>query len=276
MNRTIREPKLKPVPSREEMANSASLLDEVARTLGITEAKARPRRWTMRIGQLLQEVRNRLDHRQDDTAKKAGITQSYLSRLENGVIQRRGPTVDLLLRWAEASNADLEFAVRAKDDGRLLGMVSSKDLSRHASGVDKPKENDAEQLTEFKVTFAYEDRPAHSRGHALRTEIADQVKMLRGAQEALKDLTSMVELASASRTFKSNPKVGERAFETITKVLPLLLPAESNDKMSQKAAIKVDDGRIRCKVRLIELVNEWQLESEVDFEEMAARDERKA
>jgi|SRR5579859_1144135 len=128
MSENIPQAKLKRIPPREESARNAAALDEVARSLGFTEAEARPRRWTMRIGGLLQEVRSRLGLRQDETAKTAGLTQSYLSRLENGLIPKRGPTIDVLLRWAAAVNADLEFAVRSKKDGRVLGRISSKEL----------------------------------------------------------------------------------------------------------------------------------------------------
>ena len=138
MTQQIPQAKLKRIPSPEESAQNAAALDEVARSLGFTESEARPRRWTMRIGALLQQVRSRLGLRQDETAKTAGITQSYLSRLENGMIQKRGPTIDVLLRWAEAANADIEFAVRSKRDGRLLGRISSKDLDLAAgSGISR-------------------------------------------------------------------------------------------------------------------------------------------
>jgi transcriptional regulator with XRE-family HTH domain len=143
MTEHIPQAKLKRIPPREESAQNAAALDEVARSLGFTEAEARPRRWTMRIGALLQQVRSRLGLRQDETAKTAGITQSYLSRLENGLIQKRGPTIDVLLRWAEAANADIEFAVRSKKDGRLLGRISSKDLDLAAEQDETAHDVDA-------------------------------------------------------------------------------------------------------------------------------------
>jgi transcriptional regulator with XRE-family HTH domain len=144
MTEHIPQAKLKRIPPREESAQNAAALDEVARSLGFTEeAEARPRRWTMRIGALLQQVRSRLGLRQDETAKTAGITQSYLSRLENGLIQKRGPTIDVLLRWAEAANADIEFAVRSKKDGRLLGRISSKDLNFVAGQDETARDVDA-------------------------------------------------------------------------------------------------------------------------------------
>jgi transcriptional regulator with XRE-family HTH domain len=143
MTEHIPKAKLKRIPSREESAQNAAALDAVARSLGFTEAEARPRRWTMRIGALLQQVRSRLGLRQDETAKTAGITQSYLSRLENGLIQKRGPTIDVLLRWAEAANADIEFAVRSKKDGRLLGRISSKDLNFVAGQDETARDVDA-------------------------------------------------------------------------------------------------------------------------------------
>ena len=102
--------------------------DRAAQELGFTDKEARPRRWIGRIGALLRQMRDYSTLKQDVVAKAAHVTQPYLSRLENGLVLKRGPTIDVLLRCAEAAQCDIEISVRSKNDRRLLDSVSSADL----------------------------------------------------------------------------------------------------------------------------------------------------
>jgi transcriptional regulator with XRE-family HTH domain len=120
------------LPSAAEEANVA----EFSRLMQGLKAKnpdARPRRWISRIGALLRHVR--ADRGQREVAHTAGVTQPYLSRLENGLLPKRGPTIDVLFRCAEAMSCDIEILMRAKEDGELLGRVSSADLETQESPV---------------------------------------------------------------------------------------------------------------------------------------------
>lgn len=116
-------------PSAAERANVA-IFDEVAQSLGLTAAEARPRRWISRIGTLLRLARAHKNVGQRAAAESAQVTQPYLSRLESGLLPTRGPTIDVLLRCIEAADCNIEIAIRSKKDGELLGHVSSADLDR--------------------------------------------------------------------------------------------------------------------------------------------------
>jgi small subunit ribosomal protein S8 len=102
----------------------------VAQKLGFTDQEARPRRWIARIGALLRTMREHSNLKQEDMAKLAEVTQSYLSRLENGLVPKRGPTIDVLLRCAQAAGCEIDISIRSKSDQKILGRVSSADLER--------------------------------------------------------------------------------------------------------------------------------------------------
>jgi transcriptional regulator with XRE-family HTH domain len=125
-----RKPKISIIPSAADSRNAGEL-DEIADLLGLTKTN-RPRRWLLRIGAMLQHMREHSNLKQEKMAQTAGVTQAYLSRLENGVIPKRGPTVEMLLRCAEAADCNIEIAVRSRKDNQLLGYVSSKDLDDSA------------------------------------------------------------------------------------------------------------------------------------------------
>jgi DNA-binding XRE family transcriptional regulator len=105
-------------PSEAERTN-ARLFDDVAQSLGLTGRESRARRWIFRIGTLLREARTHIDKGQEEIAERASVTQPYLSRLENGLLPKRGPTIDVLLRCAEAAECNIEIAFRSKRDGHL-------------------------------------------------------------------------------------------------------------------------------------------------------------
>jgi transcriptional regulator with XRE-family HTH domain len=183
MKESLPKAKLKRIPSAAQRANVAEF-DELVDSLGLNEAEQRPRRWTMRIGALLQRVRTHAQLKQTQMSKKAGLTQSYLSRLENGLIPKRGPTIDVLLRWAEAADSTIEVVVRSKREGRILGMVSSQDLDDVPDATDLP---DAPLKDEVKVVFSTEAkaRPRNSQGEASRTAAINPLAALEQVQKSL-------------------------------------------------------------------------------------------
>jgi transcriptional regulator with XRE-family HTH domain len=152
-----RKPKISIIPSAADRAN-ADEFDNIADSLGLIK-ETRPRRWLLKIGALLQHIRGHADLKQEEMAKIAGVTQAYLSRLENGLIPKRGPTVEVLLRCAEAAGCDIEIAVRSRKDNQLLGSVSSKDLDH---SVDSCAQS---------VSFA----SVHIRGEAATSEVINVI-----------------------------------------------------------------------------------------------------
>jgi transcriptional regulator with XRE-family HTH domain len=124
-------------PSPEERANVAAF-DDALKALGASSSEAQPRRWITRIGALLRQVRAQREVGQEIVAEKAQVTQPYLSRLENGGVPKRGPTIDVLFRCAEAMGCDIEVSMRSKTNGELLGRVSSADLA--LTGLELSKE----------------------------------------------------------------------------------------------------------------------------------------
>lgn len=139
-------------PSDKERANVAAF-DKVAQSLGLTAKESRGRRWISRIGSLLRQARTHQKMGQETVAAKAEVTQPYLSRLENGLLPKRGPTIDVLLRCAEASGCEVDIAIRSKKDGRLLGHVSSGDLDRSSLESRRSKvETEMIELSDFPDT----------------------------------------------------------------------------------------------------------------------------
>jgi transcriptional regulator with XRE-family HTH domain len=114
--------------SEEELADAAGFDEAVNSLPGILE-ELRPRRLISRIGRLLRAARDHNDLGQAEISKLAHVTQPYLSRLENGLLPKRGPTVEVLLRCIEAAGCELEISVRSKKDGALIGHLTSADLN---------------------------------------------------------------------------------------------------------------------------------------------------
>jgi transcriptional regulator with XRE-family HTH domain len=107
-----------------EQGNVAAF-DELADQLGLTLQRSLPQRWVARVGRLLRTARDRRAMDQGTVAEKSELTQSYLSRLENGLLAKRGPTADVLMRCAQAMGCDLEFTLRSKENGEVVAQVSS-------------------------------------------------------------------------------------------------------------------------------------------------------
>ena len=122
------------MPSAEEQKNVVAL-DEMADAL--FSAELRPRRWISRIGALLRHAREQRQLNQAAMAMTADVTQAYLSRLENGLVPKRGPTIDVLLRCAEAADCDLEISLRSKKSGKQVGVVTSAELDQAGAGSNR-------------------------------------------------------------------------------------------------------------------------------------------
>jgi transcriptional regulator with XRE-family HTH domain len=138
------------LPSAAEQANVAVLAD-LLKNLKAKSSSARPRSWISRVGALLRQVRG--NRGQKEVADAAGVTQPYLSRLENGLLPKRGPTSDVLFRCAEAMECDIEIVMRSKKDGKILGAVSSADLDKSPGAV--------EPLEVLEINTSFSDVPPH-------------------------------------------------------------------------------------------------------------------
>jgi transcriptional regulator with XRE-family HTH domain len=117
---------LKPRARSAEHDNVAAF-DEIADQLGLTSQGSVPQRWVARVGRLLRTARDRRAMDQGTVASRSELTQSYLSRLENGLLAKRGPTADVLMRCAMAMDCDLEFTLRSRENGEVVAQVSSAD-----------------------------------------------------------------------------------------------------------------------------------------------------
>ena len=74
------------------------------------------------LGNRIEEIKNLVGSVQL-LAKKTGISQSYLSRLMNGVV--KNPTVEKIMRIAEAGNVSVDYLLTGKSsDERVAFPVS--------------------------------------------------------------------------------------------------------------------------------------------------------
>ena len=199
-----RKPKVSVIPTETDRANVAEF-DQVAKSLGLISRDIRPRRWLLRIGALLHKMRGSSDLKQEQLAKIAGVTQAYLSRLENGLIPKRGPTVEVLLRCADAAQCDLEIAVRSRKDGELLGMVSSRDLEESlplhsdSEGTAVAAKVEAEEVV--KVILEPQDTELRSKKAASAASAEpDYVRIIEQARASLEILLKKYNASVSSRS----------------------------------------------------------------------------
>jgi transcriptional regulator with XRE-family HTH domain len=88
--------------------------------------------WIVRVGSMLRQARTKLSLRQEDMAERSGVTQGYLSNVENGKLVR-GPTLDVLYRYANALGCEFEMTLRDTATGEVVARVGSS--LRDESGV---------------------------------------------------------------------------------------------------------------------------------------------
>jgi UDP-N-acetylglucosamine 1-carboxyvinyltransferase len=109
--------------------------------LGIDPAEIRRSDWIGRIGDLLRQARVHRQLTQGDVASAADLNQSYLSRLENAALATKGPTVDTLLRIADAIDCDVVIALSDRQSHRPIGIVRSARLESPESGNASPTQS---------------------------------------------------------------------------------------------------------------------------------------
>jgi transcriptional regulator with XRE-family HTH domain len=140
----------------------AKAFDELASALPGMAEEIRPRRWISRIGRLLRMARDHTDLGQAEISARAHVTQPYLSRLENGLLPKRGPTVEVLLRCIEAADCAIEISVRSKKDGKVIGRLDSTDLGNaHWS----PEQSALSEDHHFPHMILATRRPGHGHLH---------------------------------------------------------------------------------------------------------------
>ena len=115
---------------------NADILKEVAAGLGLGAQDLTRQRMIVRVGSMLSSMRQRIGLTQGEMADRSGLTQPYVSRLENGLLPVRGPTLDVLVRCASAAGCDLELSFRSRRTGDRVGVAGSQDLPEPSKDED--------------------------------------------------------------------------------------------------------------------------------------------
>lgn len=110
-------------PPEEEIGNSEALT-EALRSLGISEEEEASRRLVLRVARMLRTARKKVGLAQDKLAEGAGLTQNYVSKLESRDMAR-GPTLDVLARYAHALDCDVAISLRNKSTGEVIASAES-------------------------------------------------------------------------------------------------------------------------------------------------------
>ena len=90
--------------------------------------------WVARVGAALRRARDARGLTQTVLSDGTNITQGYLSSLETGKLVR-GPTVDVLCRYAAALACDCEITLRDKQTGEIVATVRSEPLEASAAAA---------------------------------------------------------------------------------------------------------------------------------------------
>jgi transcriptional regulator with XRE-family HTH domain/ElaB/YqjD/DUF883 family membrane-anchored ribosome-binding protein len=85
--------------------------------------------WVARVGAALRRARDMRGLTQTVLSDGTNITQGYLSSLETGKLVR-GPTVDVLYRYAAALDCDCEITLRDSQTGEVVTTVRSEPVER--------------------------------------------------------------------------------------------------------------------------------------------------
>jgi transcriptional regulator with XRE-family HTH domain len=130
------------VPLAEEPVSSASTLEETiaeeARNVEILRQRLRARAtedpdartfgWVALVGSALRRARDARELTQTVLSEKTSITQGYLSSVETGKLVR-GPTMDVLYRYAAALNCDCEIVLRDRKSGAVVTSMQSSEIT---------------------------------------------------------------------------------------------------------------------------------------------------
>jgi DNA-directed RNA polymerase specialized sigma24 family protein/transcriptional regulator with XRE-family HTH domain len=128
----------KSAPRGQRRGPGVAALRAAAAKIESAEPDARARTWMTRIGRLLYRARKTAGVAQEKASELADVTQAYVSRMEHGA-SPRGPSVEMLLRYAEALGYDCEILLRDKNTGAVLDWVSTSELSMTTDEVQQQR-----------------------------------------------------------------------------------------------------------------------------------------
>jgi transcriptional regulator with XRE-family HTH domain len=111
---------------REEELN-VDILRQRVRARAAEDPDAAAFGWVARVGAALRRARDARGLTQTVLSDGTNITQGYLSSLETGKLVR-GPTVDVLYRYAAALACDCEITLRDKQTGEVVTTVRSEPI----------------------------------------------------------------------------------------------------------------------------------------------------
>jgi transcriptional regulator with XRE-family HTH domain len=116
------------LPPPEEL-NNESALSEALRSLDMPVDEELSKRFLIRVARALRQARESKGVTQGVAATRAELKQPNLSRLEAAGM-RRGPTADMLLRYASAIGCDVEITLRDAAGGKVVARASSTEEAR--------------------------------------------------------------------------------------------------------------------------------------------------
>ena len=119
----------------EEEIN-VEILRQRVRARAAEDPDARTFGWIARVGAALRRARESRGLTQAILSEKTTITQGYLSSLETGKLVR-GPTIDVLYRYAAALNCNCEITFRDQQSGAVITSVQASD-SKPPISADTP------------------------------------------------------------------------------------------------------------------------------------------
>lgn len=111
-------------PELEEERN-VEILRRRVRARAAEDPDAAAYGWVARVGAALRRARDARGLTQTVLSDGTSITQGYLSSLETGKLVR-GPTVDVLYRYAAALACDCEITLRDSQTGEVVTTVRSE------------------------------------------------------------------------------------------------------------------------------------------------------
>jgi transcriptional regulator with XRE-family HTH domain len=118
---------------RQEALN-VDILRQRVRARAAEDPDAAAFGWVARVGAALRRARDVRGLTQTVLSDGTNITQGYLSSLETGKLVR-GPTVDVLYRYAAALACDCEITLRDKRTGEVVTTVRSEPLESAAAAA---------------------------------------------------------------------------------------------------------------------------------------------
>lgn len=117
-----------PGVSAHERRNALELLRRHSERTA-TDPQSAAFRWIAQVGSAFRLARSKRAVGQDDVSQAAGITQGYLSNVENGKLVR-GPTLDVLYRYANALECDCEFTLRDPATQKVIATVKASHVRK--------------------------------------------------------------------------------------------------------------------------------------------------